>query len=79
MYSSRIYSRVLGVFYVVNYCDYPKGTFPTDSTELINDFMTETVNESVHVTGGTLTYQSDIQILTHKGKIWRFNTTAIEL
>ena len=59
------------VFYVVNYCDYPKGTFPADSTELINDFMTETVNESVRVTGGNLTYQSDIQILTHKGKIWR--------
>jgi hypothetical protein len=59
------------VFYVVNYCDYPTGTFPADSTELINDFMTETINESVRVTGGTLTYQSDIQILMNKGKIWR--------
>ncbi len=59
------------VFYVVNYCDYPKGTFPADSTELINDFLDETVNESVRTVGGTLTYQSDIQILTNHGKIWR--------
>jgi hypothetical protein len=59
------------VFYVVNYCDYPKGTFPTDSTELMNEFMTETVNESVKAVGGNLTYQSDINLLTHKGKIWR--------
>lgn len=59
------------VFYVVNYCDYPKGTFPADSTELINEFLTETVNESVKAVSGNLTYQSDIQILTNKGKIWR--------
>jgi hypothetical protein len=59
------------VFYVVNYCDYPKGTFPADSTELMDEFMTETVNESVKAVGGNLTYQSDINLLTHKGKIWR--------
>jgi hypothetical protein len=59
------------VFYVVNYCDYPKGTFSADSTELINEFLTETVNESVKAVSGTLTYQSDIQILMNKGKIWR--------
>jgi hypothetical protein len=59
------------VFYVVNYCDYPKGTFPADSTDLINEFLDETVNESVKAVGGTLTYQSDIQILMNKGKVWR--------
>jgi hypothetical protein len=59
------------VFYVVNYCDYPKGTFPADSTDLINEFLDETVNESVKTVGGVLTYQSDIQILTNRGKIWR--------
>lgn len=59
------------VFYVVNYCDYPKGTFPVDSTDLINDFLDETVKESVRTVGGNLTYQSDIQILTNYGKIWR--------
>jgi hypothetical protein len=59
------------VFYVVNYCDYPKGTFPADSTDLINEFLSETVTESVKAVHGTLTYQSDIQMLMNKGKIWR--------
>ena len=59
------------VFYLVNYCDYPKGTFPKDSTELIQAFLDSTVDESVESVKGKLTYQSDIQWLTHKGKIWR--------
>jgi hypothetical protein len=33
--------------------------------------LDETVNESVKAVGGTLTYQSDIQILMNKGKVWR--------
>jgi hypothetical protein len=59
------------VFYVVNYCDYPQGTFPADSTELISEFLNETVTGSVKAVHGTLTYQSDIQMLMNKGKIWR--------
>lgn len=59
------------VFYLVNYCDYPKGSFPKDSTELIQEFLDATVDSSIKSVSGELTYQSDIQILTHKGKIWR--------
>jgi hypothetical protein len=59
------------VFYLVNYCDYPKGTFPKDSTELIQAFLDSTVDESVESVKGKLTYQSDIQLLTSRGKIWR--------
>jgi hypothetical protein len=65
------------VFYVVNYCDYPQGTFPADSTELINEFLNETVNESVKAVHGLLTYQSDVQLLTHKGKIWRVQYNGV--
>jgi hypothetical protein len=59
------------VFYLVNYCDYPKGTFPKDSTELIQEFLDSTVAESVESVKGKLTYQSDIQLLMSKGKVWR--------
>jgi hypothetical protein len=59
------------VFYIVSYCDYPKGTFPKDSTELIQAFLDTTVEGSVESVNGKLTYQSDIQFFTHKGKIWR--------
>ena len=59
------------VFYIVNYCDYPSGTFPADSTELIQEFFTQTIDESVKSVHGLLTYQADIQDNIHKGKIWR--------
>ena len=59
------------VFYLVNYCDYPKGTFHADSTELINEFMTTTIESSAKSVGGTVTYSGDIQQLCKKGKIWR--------
>ena len=59
------------VFYLVSYCDYPKGTFPKDSTELINDFFNETIETSVKSVAGKLAYQSDIQLVTYLGKIWR--------
>ena len=59
------------VFYLVNYCDYPKGTFPTDSTELIHDFLAATVESSAESVKGTIPYQSDIQQLGHQGKVWR--------
>ena len=59
------------VFYLVNYCDYPKGSFPQDSTDLINDFLKTTVESSVESVYGKLDYESDIQLFTHKGKIWR--------
>ena len=59
------------VFYIVNYCDYPKGTFPTDSTDLVNEFLNTTVESSAKSVSGTVTYQSDIQLLGSGGKIWR--------
>jgi REP element-mobilizing transposase RayT len=59
------------VFYLVSYCDYPKGSFPTDSTDLINEFFNSTIEESATSVRGTVIYQNDIHYLTHKGKIWR--------
>ncbi len=59
------------VFYLVNYCDYPKGTFPQDSTDLINEFLQATVDASAESVSGKVTYQADIQQSTHKGKVWR--------
>ena len=59
------------MFYLVNYCDYPKGTFPADSTDLINEFMTTTIESSAHSVGGTVTYSGDIEQRGSKGKIWR--------
>lgn len=59
------------VFYLVNYCEYPKGTFPSDSTDLINEFLTATVEESATSVKGKISYQADIQQASFKGKVWR--------
>ncbi len=59
------------VFYVINYCDYPKGAFPKDSTDLIKDFFSTTIESSVQSVHGSLTYQDDIYELGCPGKIWR--------
>ena len=59
------------MFYLVNYCDYPKGTFPADSMDLINEFLTTTIEQSAHSVGGMITYSGDIEQRGSKGKIWR--------
>ena len=62
------------VYYVVNYCDYPKGAFPPDSTALVNDFLNETVTESAKSIKGQVIYQDDLKLQgneNYKGKIWR--------
>ena len=62
------------VYYVVNYCDYPQGAFPPDSTAFINDFLTETVSSSAKSIKGELIYTDDITLqgnANYKGKIWR--------
>jgi hypothetical protein len=59
------------VFYIVNYVDYPQGTFHSDSTELRTEFFKTTIENSAIGVKGKLLYESDIQLDTHKGKIWR--------
>ena len=59
------------VFYIVNYVDYPQGTFHPDSTELIAEFFKTTIENSVEGVKGKLLYESDVQLGVHKGKLWR--------
>ncbi len=62
---------VQNVFYIVSYCDYPKGTFHTDSTELVKAFFDATIEGAVASVGGKLQYQSDILLNSYRGKLWR--------
>ena len=59
------------MYYLVNYCDYPKGTFHSDSTDLINEFMATTIESSAKSVGGSVTYSGDIEQHGSKGKVWR--------
>jgi hypothetical protein len=69
------------VFYLVNYCDYPKGSFPKDSVEMIQAFLNETVESSAKSVYGKVSYSNDITLQMHKGKIWRvqYNNNNVQI
>lgn len=48
------------VRYSVSFCDYPDGTFPADSIDLISFFLEETVNATASQVGGELMYVTDL-------------------
>lgn len=57
--------------YLINYSDYPKGTFDPDSTQIIMSFFESTINASIESLGGELIYDSDISIKNHPGRLYR--------
>ncbi len=59
------------ILYTVNYCDYPAGTFPKDSTELREEFYKATIESSTEAIKGTVAYQDNILQQDYNGKIWR--------
>lgn len=59
--------------YVISYVDYPKGSLHADSTELVQDFLAETIASSLESAKGTLVYASDIKYKGAVGKIWRID------
>lgn len=63
--------KIENYYYIVSYIDYPEGSFHPDSTDLINEFFNTTIEASVASVYGKLAYSGDIQLFTHKGKIWR--------
>ncbi len=59
------------ILYTINYCDYPAGTFPKDSTELRDEFFKATIESSTEAIKGTIAYQDNILQQDYNGKIWR--------
>jgi hypothetical protein len=58
-------------FYVVNYYDFPAGSFPEDSTETIKELYRATIESSTQSVKGFLMYEADTETNFHKGKVWR--------
>lgn len=59
--------------YMVNYCDYPVGALPKDSTALIKAFFEATVEEAASSVRGDIIYAADTDIQGYPGKIWRIS------
>ena len=57
--------------YMVSYCDYPKYSIHSDSTELVEDFFKTTVETAVESVKGELSYSSEITMNEFPGRLWR--------
>lgn len=55
--------------YLINFVEYPTGTFPSDSIDLINDYLDNSVLTSAEKVGGKLVYASDLENVS--GKLFR--------
>lgn len=59
--------------YMVSYCDYPKYSIHSDSTELVEAFFKTTVETAVESVSGELSYSSEISLDDFPGRLWRVN------
>jgi hypothetical protein len=57
--------------YMVSYCDYPKYSIHSDSTELVEEFFKTTVETAVESVKGELSYSSEITMNEFPGRLWR--------
>ncbi len=59
--------------FMLSYCDYPKGSIHSDSTDLLTDFFESTIREATFSVNGELMYQSDESLGGFPGKYWRID------
>lgn len=57
--------------YMVSYVDYPSGTFPKDSVDLITEFLTVSLETHLLDLKGVLSYKSDAPYGMNPGIIYR--------
>jgi hypothetical protein len=59
--------------YVINYVDYPEGTFHLDSLELIQDFFKISISTNIADLEGELVYMSESNYGKYPGTLYRVN------
>jgi hypothetical protein len=59
--------------YMVTYCDYPEHTIHSDSTDLVEDFFTNTIEAAVKSVAGELRYADELNYKEYPGKHWRID------
>lgn len=57
--------------YLINYYDLPEDLVPIDSSDLVDDFLKNTMDQSITDIKGDLLYSNPIAIGDHPGLMWR--------
>ena len=61
------------LFYMVGYCDYPEHTIHSDSTEMLDEFFTGTMETAALAVKGNLTYSVPLKQENFPGWQWRID------
>jgi len=61
------------LIYMVSYYDYPEGTIPADSTDLIEAFFDETIAAAAFSINGKVQYSDAVQLDEYPGRLWRID------
>ena len=59
--------------YAVNYCNYPAEAVHSDSTELVQMLLQETVSSSQTAFTGEMLYAENMSVAGYPGKIWKMS------
>lgn len=59
--------------YIVSYCDYPPNSMHSDSTALLADFFSNTIEKASDSVYGEIRYQDDIRFVDYPGKLFRID------
>ena len=57
--------------YLINFYDLPEGMVPIDSTDLVQDFFKNTMDQNFSDTEGELLYNKPLQLGNNPGLLWR--------
>ena len=59
--------------YIVSYCDYPANSMHSDSTALLEDFFSNTIEKASDSVYGEIRYEDDIYYIDYPGKLFRID------
>lgn len=57
--------------YQLSFLDYPEGSVHSDSTDLLKDFFSSTIDASTESVKGTKKYQTEINQFEYPGFLWK--------
>jgi hypothetical protein len=60
-------------FYMLSYCQYPEGAVHSDSTELLADFFSTTIESAAASVDGDVIFANEITLGDYPGRFWRIN------
>lgn len=59
--------------YQISWCDYPEGSIPSDSLDMVSEFFDTTIETAAESVQGKVVYQENQKVSGFPGRSWRIN------